>query len=223
MDATMPIRIAVVGGDPLTRYGLRALVARQADIELAVECETGEATSVIATAAPDVVIVDVTLPDRDDLRLVREFRLRFSSLGIVVLTSESKHNDHVLLQAMEDGASAVVTKSAPLDELLAAIRHAAIADSSFTASGLGEAVTRRLAPLEQFSISPREIEVLRLLRDGLSIPAITEAMFISHATAKTYVARLYGKLGAANRSQALLTAMHHGLITPRGTWTSRRS
>jgi DNA-binding NarL/FixJ family response regulator len=211
----MPIRVAVVEGDTLTRYGLRALVARQADIEVAVECETGEAASVIATVAPDVVIVDVTLPDGDGLRLAREFRLQSGSLGIVVLTSES--NDNVLFQAMEDGASAVVAKTAPLDELLAAIRHAAIAGSSFTASGLGEAVTRRMATLGQLSISARETEVLRLLRDGLSIPAIAEAMFISRATAKTYVARLYDKLGAANRSQALMTAIHHGLITSRGT------
>jgi DNA-binding CsgD family transcriptional regulator len=113
-----------------------------------------------------------------------------------------------------------VAKTAPLDELLAAIRHAAIAGSSFTASGLGEAVTRRLATQGQLGISARETEVLGLLRDGLSIPAIAKAMFISRATAKTYVARLYDKLGAANRSQALMTAMHHGLITSRGTWTS---
>ncbi|HXZ64197.1 MAG TPA: LuxR C-terminal-related transcriptional regulator, partial [Streptosporangiaceae bacterium] len=92
------------------------------------------------------------------------------------------------------------------------IRHAAVAASSFTASGLAVAVARRRAMQDRLALSPREAEVLRLLHDGLSVPAIAVEMFISVSTAKTYVARLYEKLGAANRAQALMAAMHHGLI-----------
>jgi DNA-binding CsgD family transcriptional regulator len=73
-------------------------------------------------------------------------------------------------------------------------------------------VARRRATQDRLALSPRETEVLRLLHDGLSVPAIAVEMFISVSTAKTYVARLYEKLGAANRAQALMTAMHHGLI-----------
>ena len=96
--------------------------------------------------------------------------------------------------------------------MLSAIRHAAVAASSFTASGLATAVARRRTVQDRLALSPRETEVLGLLHDGLSVPAIALEMFISMSTAKTYVARLYEKLGAANRSQALMTAMHHGLI-----------
>ena len=207
----MPIRLGVVDGETLTRYGLRELVAQHPDIEIVAECQTvGEASEMVAAAQPDVVTVDVALPDGDGLRLAREFRDRYADLGIVVLTSMQQ--DDILFRALENGVSAFVAKSAPLAEVLSAIRHAAVAASSFTASGLATAVARRRAMQERLTLSPRETEVLRLLHDGLSVPAIAADMFISVSTAKTYVARLYEKLGATNRAQALMAAMHHGLI-----------
>lgn len=96
--------------------------------------------------------------------------------------------------------------------MLSAIRHAAVAATSFTASGLELAVSRRKTVQRQLAVSSRENEVLQLLHNGLSIPAIAAAMFISQSTAKTYVSRLYDKLGATNRTQALMTAMRYGLI-----------
>jgi DNA-binding NarL/FixJ family response regulator len=207
----MPIRLGIVDGETLTRYGLRELVTQHSDIEIVAECQTAaDAADMVAAARPDVVTVDVVLPDGDGLRLAREFRDRYADLGIVVLTSLQE--DHVLFRALENGVSAFVAKSAPLAEMLGAIRHAAVAASSFTASGLATAVARRRAMQDRLTLSPREAEVLRLLHDGMSIPAIAADMFISVSTAKTYVARLYEKLGAANRAQALMAAMHHGLI-----------
>ncbi len=207
----MPIRLGIVDGETLTRYGLRELVTQHSDIEIVAECQTAaDAADMVAAARPDVVTVDVVLPDGDGLRLAREFRDRYADLGIVVLTSLQE--DHVLFRALENGVSAFVAKTAPLAEMLGAIRHAAVAASSFTASGLATAVARRRAMQDRLTLSPREAEVLRLLHDGMSIPAIAADMFISVSTAKTYVARLYEKLGAANRAQALMAAMHHGLI-----------
>src|SRR5216683_3268261 len=98
-----------------------------------------------------------------------------------MLTSSGE--DDLLFRALETGASAFVAKTAPVAEVIAAIRHAAVAASSFTAVGLAGALSRRRT-----------------------------AMYVSQSTAKTYVARLYDKLGAANRSQALMTAVHLGLI-----------
>jgi DNA-binding NarL/FixJ family response regulator len=207
----MPIRLAIVDGHTLTRYGLRELVGQQPDIEVAAECgSVADAQRVIAAARPDVVTVDVALPDGDGLRLARDLRDRYAGLGIVMLTS--KGEDDVLFRALETGVSAFVAKTAPVEEVLAAIRHASVAATSFTASGLAVAIARRRAVRERLALSPRETEVLRLLRDGLSIPAISLTMFISQSTTKTYVARLYEKLGAANRAQALMTAVRHGLI-----------
>src|SRR5215468_9531486 len=207
----MPINLAIIDGQTLIRYGLRELIAHHADIEIVAECQVaGEAPRMIAAAQPDVVTVDVALPDGDGLRLARELRDSYANLGIVLLTS--KHEDDVLFRALETGVSAFVAKTAPIEEVLAAIRHAAVAAASFTASGLAMAVARRRATQDKLALSPRETEVLNLLHDGLSIPAIAMELFISISTTKTYVARLYEKLGAANRAQALMAALHHGLI-----------
>ncbi|HEX9552780.1 MAG TPA: response regulator transcription factor [Streptosporangiaceae bacterium] len=207
----MTIRLAIVDGHTLTRYGLRQLVAEHADIEIVAECGfAGLAPETIAQSGPDVVTIDATLPDGDGMRLARIFRDLYVDLGIVMLTSRGE--DDVLFRAMETGVSAFVAKTAPVEEVLAAIRHAAVAASSFTASGLAVAITRRRTIRDRLALSPREAEVLRYLRDGLSIPAIALAMYISQSTAKTYVARLYDKLGAANRAQVLMTAMRYGLI-----------
>jgi DNA-binding NarL/FixJ family response regulator len=207
----MPIHLAIVDGQTLTRFGLRGLVAQHSDIEIVAECQSAADTSaMIAAAQPDVVTVDVALPDGDGLQLAKQLRDRYPDLGIVMLAS--RQEDDVLFRALETGLSAFVSKTAPLEEVLCAIRHAAVAPLSFTASGLAMAVARRRSMQDRLTLSPRETQVLRLLHDGLSTPAIASQMFISVSTAKTYVARLYDKLGATNRAQALLSALHYGLI-----------
>ena len=207
----MPIRLAIVDAHTLIRYGVRELLAHHPDIEMVAECASAAGVArAAATARPDVVILEAALPDGDGLLLAAELRAGHRGLGIVILTAQGE--DAVLLRAVESGASAFVAKTAPADELLAAIRHAAAAATSFSATGLAAALTRRRELAARLSLSQREAEVLRLLRDGMSIPAISRRMFISQSTAKTYVARLYGKLGASNRAQALMTAVRHGLI-----------
>jgi DNA-binding NarL/FixJ family response regulator len=207
----MTIRVAIVDGHTLTRYGLRQLVLEHTDIEIVGECcSAAEAFDLVGRVCPNVVTMDAALPDGDGMRLARDLRDRYAELGIVMLTSRGE--DDLLFRALETGASAFVAKTAPVEEVLAAIRHAAVAAASFTATGLAGALSRRRTGADGVALSARELEVLRLLRDGLSVPALAAAMFISQSTAKTYVARLYDKLGAANRAQALMTAVHRGLI-----------
>ncbi|NKE56524.1 response regulator transcription factor [Lentzea sp. PSKA42] len=207
----MAIRVVVVDGHTLTRFGLTTLAAEHPDLEVVAEASTAaEAPAVIAASSPDVVTVAVGLPDADGLRFARELRDRYPTLGIVVLTSQGE--DDVLFRALETGASAFVGKSAPVEEILCAIRHAAVAASSFTAAGLALAMARRQSTASRLALSPREREVLMLLRDGVSIPAIARTLYVSPSTAKTYVSRLYEKLGASNRAQALMAALRNGLI-----------
>jgi DNA-binding NarL/FixJ family response regulator len=208
----MTIRLAVIESQTLVRYGLRELITRHSDVEIVAECvSAAEVPRALSVARPDVVTVDVNLPDGDGLQLARELRDRRADLGIVILTSRDQ--DDMLFRALETGVSAFVAKTAPVEEVLAAIRHSAVAASSFTASGLAIALARRREATGRLALSPREVEVLRLLRDGLSIPAIALQMYISQSTTKTYVARLYQKLGAANRAQALMAAVQYGLVS----------
>lgn len=212
----MVIRVAVIDGHTLTRYGLAGLIAQQTDIEIVGESgSAAQAAQLVARTRPDVVTVDVTLPDGDGIQVARELRDRYPELGIVVLTSRGE--DDVLFRALETGVSAFVPKTSPTAEVLGAIRHAAVAAHSFTAAGLALALARQRGVDGRAVLSPREAEALRMLSDGLSIPAIAGLMFVSQSTAKTYVARLYDKLGASNRAQALMTALRLGLIRQQPT------
>jgi DNA-binding NarL/FixJ family response regulator len=207
----MTIRIVVVDGHTLTRYGLSGLVAQHPDMKIVGETgSAAEAVNLVTKTEPNVVIIDVALPDGDGLQLAGALRDLRHDIGIVVLTSLGE--DDVLFRALDTGASAFVAKTAPLDEVLGAIRHGAVAATSFTATGLVAALARRRATDSRFALSPREHEVLLRLRDGLSVPEIARTMYVSQSTAKTYVARLYDKLGASSRAQALMTALRQGLI-----------
>jgi DNA-binding NarL/FixJ family response regulator len=214
----MAIRLVVVDGQPLARFGLTQLLQRESDVEVVGEAATAaEALALIAETRPDVVTVDVALPDANGLALARDLRDRWDSLGIVVLTSHGE--DDVLFRAMETGVSAFVPKTSTLMEIVGSIRHAAVAASSFTATGLAGAFTRLRESRAKSPLSPRETEVLRLLQDGLSVPEVARALHMSPSTAKTYVARLYEKLGASSRAQALMTALDRGLIHTRRSAT----
>jgi DNA-binding NarL/FixJ family response regulator len=207
----MHIRLAIVDGQPLARYGLRELAGQHPEIEVVADCGSrAEAWPLLQAVRPDVVVTDAALPDGDGLKLAWQLREGRSELGVVLLAACA--GDDIMFRALQCGASAFVAKTAPLEDLLTAIRHAAVAPSSFTAPDLAAALGRRRAAQDRFSLSGREEEVLHRLRDGMSVPAIAQAMFISLSTAKTYVARLYEKLGAKNRAQALMIAVRDGLI-----------
>lgn len=204
------VKVVVVDGHTLVRYGLTGLVGQQADLKVVGETSIGgEAVGLVATTQPDVLILDAVLPDADGLQLARELRERYTDLGIVLLASDGR--DDVLFHALESGVSAFVTNSAPTEEVLAAIRHAAVAATSFTATGLAPAMARR-QQLPAQKLSPREAEVLSLLGQGLSVRAIASSLCVSLSTAKTYVARLYEKLGVSNRAQAIMKALKLGLL-----------
>ncbi|WP_350275673.1 response regulator transcription factor [Kribbella sp. HUAS MG21] len=207
------IRVVVVDSHAITRFGLGGLMAGQDDLELVADADSARAAfPAIRRTEPDVVTLEIALPDGDGLEVARDLLRLRPDLGIVILTSASA--DELLFRAADTGVSAFVTKTAPVDEVLAAIRHAAVAARSFTATGLMQALTRRAAAPAGPQLSRREHEVLDLLAEGLSVPAIARAMYLSHPTAKTYVARLYDKLGASNRSQALMAALRRGLLDP---------
>ncbi len=140
-------------------------------------------------------MIGLTSPEGHGLPLGRELRERFDDLGVVILTATE--DDDVLLQAFETGVSAYVAKTAPVAEIVGAIRHASVAASSFTAAGLAAALRRQRQSVAACELSAREREVLDHLVAGRSVPSIAALLHISPSTAKTYVSRVYEKLARA--------------------------
>lgn len=209
----MTTAVLLVDDHDLIRQGLRRAFERAEDFTVVGEAATvADALAAVASTSPDVVTMDVRLPDGNGIDAVRTLRAAHPQLGIVVLTMYAE--DEHLLGALEAGASAFVAKDAPADDVVAAARHAAAAPDAFSATDLAEAMRRRLTPPAP-SLSPRETEVLALLADGLPVAQIAKTLYISESTTKTHISKLYDKLGAANRAQALMTAMRRGLITAR--------
>lgn len=204
---TKPIQLLVIDAHPVTRWGLSRIASEQPDLDIVGETGTAaEALRLVGRLRPDVVTIGLSLPDRNGLDLVRELRDRYPELGVVVLTGQ--HEDDVLFRALDTGASAFVAKTAALPEILGAIRHAAVSASSFSAAGLAQAMHRRTErQARRPLLSPREAEVLGLLQEGRSVPEVATAMYVSLSTAKTYVSRLYDKLGVTNRAQAMMAAV----------------
>lgn len=205
--------VVLIDDHGLIREGLRRAFERDGGFAVVGEGSTcASALELLTEHQPKVLITDVRLPDGSGLDIVRTARKVSATLGIVVLTMHA--GDDQLFEALEAGASAFVPKSAPSDDVVAAARHAASSPTAFVAPDLAAAMQRRMNPTGP-TLTAREREVLDLLADGLGISAISKKLFISESTTKTHVAKLYDKLGAANRAQALMAALKAGLIAPR--------
>lgn len=209
------ISVLIVDDHDLIREGLRRAFEREDDFEVIGEAGTiDEAFRQVGVITPDVVIMDVRLPDGSGLEATKRLRSSNQRLGIVILTMYA--GDDQLFEALDAGASAFVPKNAQSADVVAAARHAATTPNSFSAPDLAEALRRRMAP-QGPQLSPRETEVLGRLAEGLSVAQISRTLYISESTTKTHISKLYDKLGVANRAQALMTALRLGLIARDGS------
>ncbi|MGN6474816.1 MAG: response regulator transcription factor [Mycobacteriales bacterium] len=206
-------KVLLVDDHDLIRQGLRHAFERTEDFVVCGDAASiAEGLAVATQTQPDVVIMDMRLPDGSGLDAVKRLRAGNAALGIVVLTMYP--GDEYLFGALEAGASAFVSKDGPADEVIAAARHAAEAPESFSAAYLAAAMKRRMAAPVGPQVSPREREVLRCIADGYAVAQIAKTLYISQSTTKTHISNLYEKLGAGNRAQAIMAAMRLGLIKP---------
>lgn len=205
------IRILLVDDHELIRSGLGAVLDLEDDMEVA--GTAGSVTEAVAAydeLQPNVVIADLQLQDGTGLDIVRTIRKQSNQTGLIVLTMHS--GDDQIFAAMQAGASGFVGKDAPSSEVVKAARHAFVSPRAFVCAGLVGAMMRRQSG-ESTNLTEREHDVLLLLADGLGAAAIGQKLFLSESTAKSHIARIYQKLGAANRAQALVTAMRIGLLS----------
>ncbi|GGF31542.1 transcriptional regulatory protein DevR (DosR) [Marmoricola endophyticus] len=202
--------VLLVDDHELIRSGLAGAFAGPGQFTVVGEAGTvREALAIASSAQPDVVVTDVRLPDGTGLDIVRTLRKQRDDIGLVVLTMYA--GDEQLFAAMDAGASAFVGKDAPSTEVVAAARHAAVSPRTFTCAGLGEAMMRKMNSTTP-QLKEREREVLELLAAGLGVSQIAGKIYMSESATKSHITKIYEKLGAANRAQALVTAMRMGLL-----------
>ena len=206
-----PVTVLIIDDHELIRHGLTTSFLLDAETEVvSTAASVTEALAAFAEHQPQVVVTDLQLPDGTGLDVVRAIRRDSPETGLVVLTMHS--GDEQIFAAMEAGASAFVGKDAPSTEVVKAAKHAARAPRTFLAAGLPEAMLRRMSG-ETNRLSDREHEVLVLLADGLGAGQIASRLYMSESTAKSHITKIYQKLGATNRAQALVTAMRSGLLS----------
>jgi len=204
----MVLRVLVIDDHAIVREGLRRLVSRDQEIKIVGEAASKkEAIAQISHHNPDVIVVDLHLPDGSGLEVVAWARSLSQSIGIVVLTM-SNMPEHVLA-SMQSGASSHVDKTAPVGELLQAIKLSANKPLSFTARKLTDAIA---AKNKGVGLTPREIEILEKLPSGDTILEIAAALFVTESTIKTHLSAIYRKLNAENRVQAINNARKFGLL-----------
>lgn len=208
MDTT----VLLVDDHELIRQGLARAFERDADMTVVGQAaNVAEGISEWERLKPAVVVTDLQLPDGHGLEIVRQIRKVDDSTGIIVLTMHA--GDDQIFAAMEAGASGFVGKDSRATEVISAARHAAVAPRTFLCAGLSDAMIRRASEPPPTRLSVREEEVLTLLSEGLGTADIAGRLYMSESTAKTHITHIYQKLGAANRAQALVTAMRMGLLT----------
>lgn len=209
------IKTFVVDDHAIAREGLRWMLGPDQGIEIAGEAETaGEAMDAIPASPPDVVLLDINLPDRSGLEVLREMRQRFPDLPVVILTM---HDDpEYVEEAVRAGAAGYLVKNASRDEVVRAVRAAftggAYIQAEVTRPLLAKFAREVRAEREPPHLSPRELEAVSLLAEGLANKQIAAHLGISEPTVKGYLRQVYERLGAADRAQAVAIAIRNRLI-----------
>ena len=216
----MPVKVLIADDHKLFRQGLISLMRTREDlVQVVGEAETGEeAVALTEELRPDVVLMDIYMPEMDGLQAAREIRTRFPEVAIVVLTSSEK--DGHLYEAVRLGVAGYLLKSLDADELfdlLSGVTHGEAAMTRAMASRLLKGVANRLVDdyRGEQSLTEKELLVLRLVASGASNSEIAASLSISVNTVKSHLKNILDKLQLENRTQAATYALKHGLLPPR--------
>jgi DNA-binding NarL/FixJ family response regulator len=219
----MPITVVIADDQAMVRQGFGALLAAQPDISVVGDAADGRAAvAEVKRLRPDVVLMDVRMPELDGLQAAREILSAGFDPPVRVLMLTTFDIDDYVYTALGFGASGFLLKDAPADELVRAVRVVAAGQAL-----LAPTITRRLiedvlrrrpgrggTPAELATLTPREREVLELIAKGLSNTEIAATLFVGEQTVKTHVGKVFAKLGLRDRAQAVVLAYESGVVTP---------
>jgi DNA-binding NarL/FixJ family response regulator len=219
------VRVVIADDQQLIRAGFCLILAAEPDIEVVGEANTGaEAVALTRELRPDVVLMDIRMPDLNGIEATRRILAQDHEPKPSVLILTTFDLDEYVYDALRAGASGFLLKDVPPEQLAAGIRTVGDGDAL-----LAPSVTRRLiaefaaahkpasAPPSLDELTPRELEVFRLLATGMSNGEIASELIVAETTIKTHVTRILMKLGARDRVQAVVLAYESGLVTPRHT------
>jgi DNA-binding NarL/FixJ family response regulator len=210
MTESRRIRLCIADDHPVVRNGLVGMLTSQPDFEVVGEAADGqEAVDLVASSAPDVVLMDLRMPVMDGLTAIRAIRARPEPPPILVLTTYDADSD--IVRAIEAGAAGYLLKDAPPAELYAAVRAAASGGSPLSPA-VAARIIHRVRDGGDAALSSREADVLRLVARGASNREIGRDLRISEATVKTHLIHVFEKLGVGDRTSAVTRAIERGLI-----------
>ncbi|MBN1313684.1 MAG: response regulator transcription factor [Anaerolineae bacterium] len=214
------ITVAIVDDHPIVRAGMKSVLEAANDIVVVAEGQNAaEALQIVEQHAPDVLVLDIYLPDMSGIDVTRRLTGQDTSTAILVLTA---HDDpRLIFELLENGAVGYVLKDDALEMLANAVRAASCGES-WLSPMIASQVVRRAVNQEQppnaphetqmpnSDLTPREFEILCLLAEGLDNSAIAEHLTVTKRTIQNHISNIYGKLGVASRVEAMLYAIRHG-------------
>ena len=210
------MKIIICDDQAIVRDGLEMLLKLERDIEIVgVASDGAEAVEMVAKKTPDLVLMDLKMPVMNGIEATRQIRNKYPTVKVLVLTTYD--DDEWVFDALQAGASGYLLKDTPREELVRAIRGTVAGktyvDPSIAGKVLRQATSHQTQPttLITANLTDREIEVLRLIARGLSNADIAERLFLSEGTVRNHVSAILAKLGVADRTQAAVLAIQHGL------------
>ena len=207
-----PIRVLIVDDHAMVRAGLATFLEVSDDLELVGEASNGlEAIHQCEIHPPDVILMDLLMPEMDGVTATHEIRSRWPGTQVIVLTSFQESD--LVQQALKAGAISYILKNVSMQPLTRAIRQAYAGKSTLAQEAVQALVQTRSQPQPpQYNLTPRELEVLELIVEGLNNPAISERLVISIGTTRSHVSNILSKLGVSNRAEAIALALRNKII-----------
>jgi DNA-binding NarL/FixJ family response regulator len=211
------LRVCLIDDHDLLRRGIKTMLETEADIEVVGEASDGSAAvALVEETVPDVVLIDVIMPNKDGIDATKEIKDAFPNVGVVVLSGHDERQ--FLFDALKAGASGYILKTAELEEVVETVRSAAKGeaklDPSLATQVLSEFQAYQKADVSEVyqPLTPREREILQLMSEGLPNKTIASRLRISERTVTTHVANIYAKLHVNNRVSAIQEAMRRRLL-----------